>query len=76
MKISVNPHLTGYDGLTRLASFSYDWPVEPDDNEGAYYYEDNVYSFASSLQKVALAVGILGMFVFLGGLFKGKMIGV
>lgn len=76
MRIQVNPSATGYEGLTRVASASYEWPVETNDNEGAYFYTDDQYELAGICEKLAMIVGILGWFVLFAGLFKGKMIGV
>lgn len=47
----------------------------PDDNEGAYFYEDSTYQLAETIGNFGTAVGILGLVMFLLGMISGKMIG-
>jgi len=50
--------------------------LTPTDNTVAYYYDESVHKLAELISKLAMALQILALIVFLVGLACGKIIGI
>ncbi len=74
--VTVNPALTKLAALARSASFSNKFAIVPDDNSGAYYYDQSIYTIASVIDILALIIATVGFVIFLASLIVGKLVGV
>lgn len=50
--------------------------ITPDDNEGAYFYTDQVYQIESIIQKLAMAIAASSLVFCMIGIIAGKMVGI
>ena len=61
--------------LARSIPYYTNFQIIPDDNDGAYYYDEDTYKLAKTTSTLATAVSVFALLLFLVGLISGKMIG-
>lgn len=76
MKITVDPAKTSLPIFSRTSASVSNLAIIPSDNEGAYYYDENVYKMQGILEKVGLVVAVMSLLFFFIGIISGKMIGI
>lgn len=76
MSITVDPSRTGLDILSRTSPTTTNLVITPDDNEGAYFYPDQVYQLQGVVQKLAMAIALLSLTFFVIGIISAKMVGI
>ena len=66
---------SAYPNLARAIPYQTNFQIIPDDNDAAYYYDEETYKLADSIATFATVVGVLALVMFLLGMISGKMIG-
>lgn len=76
INISVDPTKSNHPALMRAIPSSNLLVVDPNDNEGAYFYDNNTYKIADIVSLLCTGVSAAGLTFFVIGLISGKMVGV
>lgn len=74
--IRIDPSKANIPALSRAAPTTTNLIVTPDDNEGAYFYDNSTYKMAGIISTLCTAISAMAGLFFLVGLISGKMVGV
>lgn len=76
-KIHFDLSLSGNAALSLVPTTSVSLTYVPDDNEGAFYYDDSMYSTADTIFILAIVIVVLAWIMFIVSLFlRRKFVGV
>jgi hypothetical protein len=76
ISITVDPSRTNLLMFSRTDPTTTNLVVTPDDNEGAYFYDDKVYAMQGAVEKLATAIAFMSLAFFVVGIISGKMVGI
>ena len=76
ISIEIDPSKSGLGPLSRTSPSTFSLQVIPNDNEGAYFYDDSTYKTAALISTVCTAISALALVFCVIGLISGKMVGV
>jgi hypothetical protein len=74
--VELDPKLSGNSALLNYSAISKTFLLIPTDNEAAILYNSDTYEMAKIISILSSVVGGLSLFVFLLGIFAGKVIGI
>lgn len=74
--VELDPKLSGNSALSNYSTIRKTFLLIPTDNEAAILYNNDTYKMAKIISTLSSIVGGLSLFVFLLGIFAGKVIGI
>jgi hypothetical protein len=76
INIIVNPSLANDTLFSKVINAQINVLLNPDNNQGAYFYDSSAYSTAQVIGKLSMAIGATALLLLLVSIFSGKMVGV
>lgn len=76
IKIFIKPALSNDVKLSKTIDASANLVINPKNNQGAYFYDNYVYSFSGLISKMCIAISVLSLIVFLASIINSKIIGI